>query len=499
MRKQIIILGDFFKSFLKKETLYLTVLFAILLRFIAINQSLWLDEAIGAIVVKNFSYKEIATKFILADNHPPLYYLTLKAWTDLYGYSEIALRSLSVLFGTLTVVFIYKVAEVYESSKKIVFPLLSALLLATSPLHIYYSQEARMYAMAAFLATAAIYYFLRVTKEKGSVWQWTAFSIFYTALIFTDYVPIFLYPVFPIYALLKKKGRLWWGKFITAHIPLAVLGYYWYPIFSIQTAKGDWLLRVLPEWKRVAGGATFKEAALVWIKFILGNISLFNKVVYYTAIAIFSIPFALTFYKSLREKKNRFNFINLWFFLPLVLGFLASFATPIFKYFRFLYVLPAFYLILARGVDKQKGFFRKWILISLILFVNLFAWLVYVVNDSQKRENWRQAISFIEERATESDVIVFENPEPFAPYQWYEEGKVEAAGVTDSISANEEGTRQIVGQTLGNKSGVYYFPYLADITDPNNYVLKEIGDEGFTLQEEFSYHGLGQIKYFVKE
>lgn len=490
---------EIFKAMFKKEALFVIVLLSVALRFIAINQSLWLDEAIGAIVVKNFSYKDIITRFPLTDNHPPLYYLALKAWTDLYGYSEIALRSLSVLFGALTVIFIYKVAEVIGTTKKVIFPLLASLFLATSPLHINYSHEARMYVMAGFLATAGIYYFLKVTKEKGSIWQWLAFSLFYTALIFTDYVPIFLYPVFPIYALIKKKDKAWWGKFIAANVPLLVLGYFWYPIFDIQGQKGDWLLKTLPEWKRVAGGATFKEAALVWIKFIVGRISFVNKTFYYSMILVFSIPFAYLFNKALLREKKKLNIENLWFFVPLALGFIASFFLPIFKYFRFIFVLPTFYLILAKGVDRQKGFIAKWILVSLVMAINFISWFIYIVDDSQRRENWRQAVGFIEENAGENDVVIFENPEPFAPYQWYEEGKVEAVGVTDSISANEEATKKRVEDVIDGKSGIYYFPYLKDITDPNGHVISEVKDKGFVVKEEYSYEGLGQIKYFVRE
>jgi hypothetical protein len=62
---------------MKKLILILVV--ALGLRLVAINQSLWLDEAIGANIVKDYSYHAILTDFLHSDNHPPLYYLTLKA------------------------------------------------------------------------------------------------------------------------------------------------------------------------------------------------------------------------------------------------------------------------------------------------------------------------------------------------------------------------------------------------------------------------------------
>ena len=76
-----------------------TLIFSFLLRIINLNQSLWLDEAIGALVVKDMNFIDIATKFAVADNHPPLYYLMLSLWTSIFGYSEISLRMPSVFFG----------------------------------------------------------------------------------------------------------------------------------------------------------------------------------------------------------------------------------------------------------------------------------------------------------------------------------------------------------------------------------------------------------------
>ena len=57
------------------------LLLALIVRLIGINQSFWLDEAIGAIAARDYGYVEIVTKFITADNHPPGYYLLLKLWT----------------------------------------------------------------------------------------------------------------------------------------------------------------------------------------------------------------------------------------------------------------------------------------------------------------------------------------------------------------------------------------------------------------------------------
>ncbi|RLC29692.1 hypothetical protein DRH13_05340, partial [Candidatus Woesebacteria bacterium] len=173
--------------------LFAIIVLGIFLRIFALNQSFWLDEAIGALVVKEQNIVQIATQFPKGDNHPPLYYLALEGWSNLFGYSEVVLRSLSVLFGVLTIYFSFLIAKIFTKKKKVFYPLFSALLLASSPFHIYYSQEARMYIMAGLFATMAIYYFLLTldTKVKQK-YPWILFSLSITALVFTDYVPVFL-------------------------------------------------------------------------------------------------------------------------------------------------------------------------------------------------------------------------------------------------------------------------------------------------------------------
>ncbi|MCH7641625.1 glycosyltransferase family 39 protein, partial [Patescibacteria group bacterium] len=179
-----------------KKVIFLILLLGLILRLVAINQSLWLDEAIGAIAVRDFSYSGLITDFLKFDNHPPLYYLDLKTWTSVFGYSELALRFHSVLYGVLTVLVTYLIAKKLVGGKNKLFPILSSLLLATSQIHIYYSHEARMYSMVAFLASLAFYSFLFLIEKKNNKnYYWVLFSFSITSLVFTDYVPIFLLPV----------------------------------------------------------------------------------------------------------------------------------------------------------------------------------------------------------------------------------------------------------------------------------------------------------------
>ncbi len=486
-----------------KYVLTLIIFLAVVLRIVAINQSLWLDEAIGALVVKDQNYSQIMSVFPKSDNHPPLYYLGLKAWSDIFGYSEVALRSLSLLLGIGTIIFTYKIAlKLVKKKEKISqkIGLFSALLLATAPLHIYYSQEARMYMMAAFFATAAIYYFTNILRKTPQTLNWILLSLSITALVFTDYVPIFFIPVLWVYALYRRQNRQWWIKFITSHLPLLILGLLWLPMLLIQVERGRWLLQTLPAWQDVAGGATFRQAALVWTKFLLGRISLINKPIYYGLIIIASIPVIFSGIYALKGK--RVNdipiLIYLWLLLPLTLGFLVSFWFPAFIYFRYIFVLPAFYLVMALGVFSLKSKNSRIILAGVLIAINLLGWFIYIGDSKQQRENWKQAVLFIESHKQANELVLFKFPEPFAPYKWYANDLNAAQGATDSISANKAQTLLRTQKLIKDKSGIYLFEYLGELSDPTNYVLESVKNNNFKENDIYDFNGVGHVIYLTK-
>ena len=66
----------------------LILVVGLVLRLIGLNQSLWLDEAITARVARNYGYQEIVEKFSVNDFHQPLYYLFIRGWGGVFGYSE---------------------------------------------------------------------------------------------------------------------------------------------------------------------------------------------------------------------------------------------------------------------------------------------------------------------------------------------------------------------------------------------------------------------------
>jgi 4-amino-4-deoxy-L-arabinose transferase-like glycosyltransferase len=158
-------------------------------------QSLWYDEAVTAQVVSQ-GVAEL-TRWTAEDIQPPLYYYAVSAWTRLQGRGEWALRFPSAFAGVLTVPALWVLARRLfgRGPDGRIAALVAALLAAISPLYVYYSQEARMYAQLTLLGVLAGYALLRAVaaeQPRSEIRWWTGFVFCAVAMLYTHYFGVFL-------------------------------------------------------------------------------------------------------------------------------------------------------------------------------------------------------------------------------------------------------------------------------------------------------------------
>jgi hypothetical protein len=141
------------------------LLAALVLRIVGISdESLWIDEAASW----GFSQMPIGELWRTLPDfeaHPPLYYTLLKWWAVAGGTSEAALRSLSAVAGTITVYFVFVIGRfAIADERSAQLGLCAAAIVALHPVQIYFSQEARPYAIQTLgvaMALAALAWWLR--------------------------------------------------------------------------------------------------------------------------------------------------------------------------------------------------------------------------------------------------------------------------------------------------------------------------------------------------
>jgi 4-amino-4-deoxy-L-arabinose transferase-like glycosyltransferase len=181
------------------------------------------------------------------DIHPPLYYLILKLWIGIVGPSPIAVRLFSVLVGTAAVPLLYATGRRLWGGTA---GLVAALLLAVSPLHIYYSQEVRMYGLVTLLGLAVLFFALRWEPGGQRRGNWAGYVLAATAALYTQYYAAFLLLalnlVVPIRWLFMRsrsrrdgnsgswgKDLLWWSA--QGAVALLYLPWLWYAGGKLRT------------------------------------------------------------------------------------------------------------------------------------------------------------------------------------------------------------------------------------------------------------------------
>ena len=99
-----------------------------------------------------------------SESNPPLYYVLAWGWAKAFGTGEVGLRSLSALFGAATVPVGYLIGRQLASRRA---GLILAGLIAVNPMLIWYSQEARSYALLVFFGAVSLFFFVRALDTRG--------------------------------------------------------------------------------------------------------------------------------------------------------------------------------------------------------------------------------------------------------------------------------------------------------------------------------------------
>lgn len=165
------------------------------------------------------------------DQHPPLYYLSALAWTQVFGLSEGAVRGLSALAGVLVIPATYVLGRELAGRGAAAW---GALLASTFPLLVYFSREARMYEQLALLATLSTWLLVRMARGDRPRWITPAWLVVTTATALSHYFgAVHVFAEFVVLALRGRRGArdlpAWAALFavpFAAFVPFAVFAQY---------------------------------------------------------------------------------------------------------------------------------------------------------------------------------------------------------------------------------------------------------------------------------
>ncbi|MGE5408944.1 MAG: glycosyltransferase family 39 protein [Syntrophothermus sp.] len=167
-------------------------------------QSFHHDEVITVMRVIPGSFEEMLQRVRTSESNPPLYYVLAWGWAKAFGTGEFGIRSLSALAGAATVPVGYLIGAQLSSRR---VGLILAALLAFNPMLVWYSQEARSYALLILFGALSLLFFLRALDRRGGrdLALWALAS---AAALWSHYFAIFPVAIEAAWLIVALRGRL---------------------------------------------------------------------------------------------------------------------------------------------------------------------------------------------------------------------------------------------------------------------------------------------------
>lgn len=336
------------------------LLLGIFFRFVNLDKKVyWHDEAYTSLRISGYTSKEINQKVFngqiinvkdllkyqrpnpeksLIDTinslaiddaqHPPLYYLMVRLWVEWFGNSVAVTRSLSALISLLVFPCVYYLClELFDSPA---VGWIAIALIAISPYHVLYAQEAREYSLWTVLILLSSWVLLRclrltqANKEGYNIRGWAIYAITLALSLYTYPFSGFVGIGHGIYVIVIERFRL--TKAVIAYLVASLLGF---------LSFTPWLAIIITTWSQT--GATWTAVSIpliTWLKmwglhinraFILtiGDFG-FDNLLTYLTLPVFLILLGYAIYFLCSTTAMR-----VWLFVLTLMGTLAlALALP---------------------------------------------------------------------------------------------------------------------------------------------------------------------------
>ena len=378
-------------------------------------QSLWLDELYTVLISSNSSY---LWKYLVTDNHPPLYALFMSYWFKIFGTSEISARFPSAIAGVLSLLTMYHYSKQFFDKY---ISTSATILLSLTYTGIYYSQEARSYSFLILSSIISIFWFMKIlSNESPSFKDYTIYSIISILTAYIHYFGLLLIIFQFIYLFL-----------ITAIFNKQKLSNIVVIQFLLLIAYIPWI-NVMIDTLKYKGGGNF------WIQ--KPGLDFFLSYVYTVTYPIRNIfiifsflmilPLALDFKKFTTSLLAHLKVMNLKspIFVLVYLAistsmtsFIISQHTPILIPRNLLIISPIVYLIISVWISmcsKLSAYKQNAYILTICIVCFALASPYYY---SPQKEQWREATDYAVNNSDNQTMFVIQDyaGDDFGIYNYY--------------------------------------------------------------------------------
>ncbi len=390
---------------------------AALLRFADIGgESYWLDEIIMVRLTGNGF--DTVLQEITGTDRPPVYVLLGYAWSQLFGTSEAATRSLSALAGVAAIGVMYLIGrELYRRE----VGLLAALVMAVSAFQVWYSQEYRYYAVFELVVLFAVLFYLLWLKHGHAI-DLIAYTVFSALAAYVHTYAIFFYVGLGLHFLTRwqaQASKRWLWVASQVLIIIAVLPRILSTFATVST--------VIPE-NTVGGGTPVVDwlpvppiyaplRTLINCMFIQRSYLSWSVIGVGAAVLVVGLlAYTLTRGGAWRDDvratagsirglfDSRLTLVILWLICPIGITFLLSHVFAPMYLDRFVITAaPAWYLLIALAMWTLRRVVP--VALSVVVLLILITGVLWTYYTQDLKEQWRETAAFIDERIQPGDAL----------------------------------------------------------------------------------------------
>jgi uncharacterized membrane protein len=350
--------------------------------------------------------------------HPPLYFVVLRWWIDLFGTSPAAIRSLSSIFSLGLILVLFDICRFLHGPRIALF---AAAISALAIAQIEFGQEARGYPMLIFFGLCCADSIVRIEFLGPSKPRLIALALFLIATALTHYLSVGALIALAIYAALRLRARARLRTLAAFSIGAIVILIFWIPLFLEQKHTLPSLSPTFLHEARVGEHTkmTFFRIIGLPIEYLLGE-SRGEALTSAVVLTIFLFALALPAIRLIRRRN-----LLLWVLWACgTISFVAAMdllhQTTLVGYLRYtILASPAIYALIAAFDWPRRTFIRDAIAISAIGLLAIVA-IQRNIDGVAPKEDWQTLTLDLNASAAPDDLLVFFNDDPWtSPGTWY--------------------------------------------------------------------------------
>jgi 4-amino-4-deoxy-L-arabinose transferase-like glycosyltransferase len=375
------------------------------------------------------TFDNVVSATIADSGNAAAYNVLLFGWASIFGDSNFALRSLSVLFGVLTVILGYYFCRQLFNERT---ANIAAALLCFHPVLVEYSQLARAYIPAAFLILLATYSIYQVSVAKRHTWlHIPLYVLVLNFSLLSHYVTLYVFLSHVLLVAIFHSHR----KALVQYSIMALVGF---GLFSGWLLNGGWQGKKpmnierqmwqlnlpvngeMPEYVRNAtdiAGDTAENYLTIFGVHVEGAELVIIQIV------LFLLPAIALFFVFRKVRKSEYFRPVMFVTFPIVMYMVFAVVMALrsghsipFDIRYAIFIIPFSCMLLAFGLDRMMDYhriarnagFALLGVLSAIMIAGLYPKLSNKKNEEAVNYNrYREAASFAQRAAAEKDTLVF--------------------------------------------------------------------------------------------